>query len=293
MDNVVFVILHYITSHETLKCVDSIRNRILYDNYSIVIVDNGSGDGSGELLKKKFSDDSKIVVLINEKNEGFSAGNNIGYKYAKEKLDADYIVVMNNDTEIVQENFIELIVETYKKDLFYVLGPDIVNLDGIHQSPQRNHFITYGELNKWYYKRFVFTNILKIFRFLGIKETGFWIKKYIEHDSRRKGEFNFSCVQEDVELQGACYIFSPLFVRERAYAFEEISFMYGEETMLAYQCKEYGWKMMYYPSLKIIHHEKATSRTVTENFIEHEIFYSSNLTRALKAIRKFAKNKYI
>ena len=128
----VFVILHYQALKETLDCVRSIKNNIAKD-YKIIIVDNLSPNNSGEQLKKQFSQDNRIVVILNRENCGFAKGNNIGYQEAK-RYDPDYIVVLNSDTVLLQSNFLVLVEEAYKKYKFDVLGPDIYSTNW----PRRN-----------------------------------------------------------------------------------------------------------------------------------------------------------
>ena len=81
--DIVFVILHYMVEEETYRCVEYIRDRIDTKDYHIVIVDNASSNGSGMLVEKKYSDSLDVSVLLNQKNVGYSRGNNIGFRYTK------------------------------------------------------------------------------------------------------------------------------------------------------------------------------------------------------------------
>jgi len=54
-----FVVLHYITIEDTTECVDSILTNIKYDNYNIIIIDNGSPNDTGKLLADKYDSNSK------------------------------------------------------------------------------------------------------------------------------------------------------------------------------------------------------------------------------------------
>jgi GT2 family glycosyltransferase len=145
---VTFIILHYITTEDTLECVKSIIDNIKYNRYEIIIVDNGSPNKSGIKLKEIFEDNSNVRVEINEKNLGFAKGNNVGFKIAKEDLNSDFVIMLNNDTILKQPDFINVLIEKYKNDKFSVLGPDIIStIDGNHQnphnSPQRASLIKY------------------------------------------------------------------------------------------------------------------------------------------------------
>ena len=103
--NFVFLILHYCVPDMTIECIETIRERIAYKSYQIVVVDNASPDGSGRTLREKYADDSDIHILLNQENEGFARGNNTGYRYAVQNLHPDFLVVMNNDVLMIQPDF--------------------------------------------------------------------------------------------------------------------------------------------------------------------------------------------
>ena len=78
-----FVILHYISITDTIECIESILKNINYLKYYIIVVDNGSKNNSGNILKEKYKNNSNVKVILNENNLGFARGNNVGYKLAK------------------------------------------------------------------------------------------------------------------------------------------------------------------------------------------------------------------
>ena len=61
-----FVILHYKNVEETLKCIASIEEMFDVEDYSIIVVDNGSGNGTGELLQQKYVNKEYVHVIINQ-----------------------------------------------------------------------------------------------------------------------------------------------------------------------------------------------------------------------------------
>ncbi len=113
-------------------CLISIR-KISYPKkkYEVIVVDNGSTDGSVELLRSKFKW-SKIVEL--DKNYGFAIPNNYGAKIAKGK----YLVFLNNDT-LVDKNWLIELVKPLEKDksigagtskILYWSRPRVINAMG-------------------------------------------------------------------------------------------------------------------------------------------------------------------
>ena len=100
------VVLNYNGGHFIKKCLASVFKND-YPDFEVVVVDNGSKDGSLEMAKSNFS---KAVFIKNEENLGFATGNNIGIRYSLERM-ADYVCLLNNDTE-VEKDFIEKLIET-------------------------------------------------------------------------------------------------------------------------------------------------------------------------------------
>ncbi len=88
------------------KCIGSLLKQ-RYSRYEIMLVDNGSTDGSIEFTESIFGRPSKLKVVSLDKNYGFSKGNNLGIKISQ----SEFIIILNNDTE-VEDNFIGKMVQT-------------------------------------------------------------------------------------------------------------------------------------------------------------------------------------
>lgn len=89
------------------KCIDSILEKTKYQNYEIIIVDNGSKEKSTIDLFKKYLKDNKNIKII-EKNCEFN------YSYlnneAVKSCNGEYIVLLNNDTEVITPEWLEIMV---------------------------------------------------------------------------------------------------------------------------------------------------------------------------------------
>jgi hypothetical protein len=84
------------------RCLNSIKKMNFNHKYEIIMVDNGSKDGSQDYIKKNFP----YVKLIEKKfNVGYAEGNNIGYRASK----GDYIVFLNNDTEVTKNWLVNML----------------------------------------------------------------------------------------------------------------------------------------------------------------------------------------
>jgi len=161
LPRVVIVILNWNGWKDTIECLESVF-QIEYSNFKIVLVDNNSTDDSlkkineyaeGKLkvesnffeytegnkplsyqfLKKggnsSIFHDKQLTIIINDANDGFAEGNNIGINYALKHLDPTYLLLLNNDT-VVDKYFLDPMIkegETHEK--IGLLGPKIYYYD--------------------------------------------------------------------------------------------------------------------------------------------------------------------
>lgn len=107
--NVSFIILSYNTLEYTKLCIQSIRDTCKKGCYEIVVIDNGSADGSVEWLREQ--DD--IVLQENAENVGFPAGCNQGIRLADENND---IFLLNSDTLLMNNSLYLLRMGLYESD---------------------------------------------------------------------------------------------------------------------------------------------------------------------------------
>lgn len=103
--NICIILVNYNGYDDTVECIKSIENSD-YDNYKIILVDNGSKD-KNKILNDNYINNAADVI-ISEENLGFSGGNNLGIKYAQEKYDPEYYLLLNNDTVITKDTISNL-----------------------------------------------------------------------------------------------------------------------------------------------------------------------------------------
>lgn len=294
MNLVSFVILHYMDYNTTFQCVESILKNIDYDNYRIVIVDNGSTNESAESLEKTFANDKRIVILYSNSNLGFSQGNNLGYQYSKEELAADFIVITNNDTIFEQKNFVQIMIQECNRTKAYLAGPDLILPNGDHQNPHRDHILSKNEVRKMLFIKklfLIYFKTKKLFHF----DSKFQVleKMYEKKDliNQKKKNQNYQIVRENIVLQGACLIFTPQYIKFEKKAFSPETFMYGEEDLLAYKCIKRGYHIAYIPRLHVCHMQgQATSRTYKVQ-LEKNIFVYTHIVKGCKTLLQLMKNK--
>ena len=110
-----------------------------------MVVGNASHDGSGKILAKRFLNSERVQVIVNEENLGFSQGNNVGYRCAK-ALGCTFICLCNNDTELMQDDFLQVVKQEYEASHCAVIGPQIHLPDGsICAYPKK--LLRYSELD--------------------------------------------------------------------------------------------------------------------------------------------------
>lgn len=88
------------------QCLDALRRQTFKD-FEIIVVENGSTDGSVEFVKKNYPE---VVLLEQETNLGFAGGVNVGLRHSKVK----YKILLNNDTA-VDSGWLKALVETADK----------------------------------------------------------------------------------------------------------------------------------------------------------------------------------
>jgi GT2 family glycosyltransferase len=254
---VYFVVLHYQAIQETINCVNSIvkLSEDVLDVF-VVIVDNASPNGSGKKLQDLYEQHSRISVILNQANLGFACGNNVGFKYAKQN-NADYIVLINNDTVVKDCLFAQKIEEVYRNSHYGVLGPDILSVkDGIHQNPTSGFKLDIPTVKK---------KIMKYHLIRAINKVGLYcvIAKMKKRNKNYNNDYSKECVvggNSNYVLHGSCMIFSKDYISQFDGLYSK-TFMYFEENILAFLCNQHRIKMVYSPLLSIEHHRNISTNT--------------------------------
>ena len=135
--SVMAVVLNYCGYDDTVKCIRSLE-KVSYANLKLLLVDNGSPDGSGERLKEEFS---RIPIILLKENTGYAAGNNAGIRYAL-KQGSDYVLIINNDV-VVDSGFLEPMVNIAENQP----NVGIVTCKIFYQSTPSEIFSAAGKMN--------------------------------------------------------------------------------------------------------------------------------------------------
>lgn len=261
-----FVVLHYLVDDETISTVNSILKNV--QEARVIIVDNASPNNSFEILCDYYQNNDKVTIIKNDRNAGYASGINLGYHHAKNLGNSDFIVAMNNDMEILQEDFYQRVQEIYGRTGFYVFGPDIYSTSAQkHQNPEKVSLRTLESVNKEIDKINYLQQQTKSLRLKSLLKNIPLVKPlYYGLKKQLKKEVFIEEEQVDAMLHGSFYIFSPDFMKVRDYALYPKTTFYCEAQILDYECHRDQLKRIYSPKIKVLHHEDVATDAVNENF---------------------------
>ncbi len=261
MEKVAAVILNYNTPQDTVNCANLLMRQKSVD-LKIIVVDNASSDNSIDIIKNELGE--KVILVVNKSNRGYSAGNNLGLKRAIEE-DCQYALVVNPDVEISDEYAMEKAVTIMKADKdIAMLGPDVIDMDGNHQNPQR-------EL------KFIEDVFWPISLLLSKMKKG---NRYVKNYNK-----NGYCEK----VVGCCFVADLEKMREIDF-FDEGVFLYSEEPIISARIHSADYKIYYCKDIKIKHNhiesEKGDAKTRLAQFMDSRIYFFKNYKYKNKKIRK-------
>ncbi|MDD4809243.1 MAG: glycosyltransferase, partial [Bacilli bacterium] len=270
-----FIILHYLTIDDTINCINSIQKYFFDFDYSIIVVDNASSNGTGEQLIKKYNNDDKIKVILNKTNLGFAKGNNIGFKYAKDNIKPDFIIMINNDTFFSQRDFLTLVNESYEKYQFALMGPKIILKDNsIYQNHEYLRDIkTLKKIIRKLKIKLFFNKFYLLFFFQSINSK---IKKV-----NKKEDENYNRLKHNVVIHGCCLIFSKMYI-DKFDGIPDLTFLYCEEDLLQIRLLKNNLTSLYNPSIRIHHNQYGATDALNKTNRKKDEFVFKNLIKAYK-----------
>jgi GT2 family glycosyltransferase len=217
LPRVAIIILNWNGTNDTSECLDSLK-KITYSNFDVILVDNGSADGSQKYFKEKYP---WITIIENDKNLGFTGGNNIGIKASLQR-NADYVLLLNNDT-IVDSAFLDELVNAgeSRKDVG-ILNPKIYYYD----LPDMLWYAG-GEIS-------LFRGLSKHYGFQEID----------------KGQYDQS---REVNFITGCAFFIKREVIEKIGLLDDYFFCYAEDADWSLRALKAGYQGLYVPTSRIWH----------------------------------------
>ena len=215
----VFIILiNWNGRKDTLECLESL-SKISYSNFKVVIVDNGSTDGSVQAIQERFPD---VDMLKAKKNLGFTGGNNLAMRYAIRK-NAEFVFLLNNDTVVDPEIIDELLGASELFNHEGIFGPKIY----YYSDPGKIWFAG----TNWNPKRFEFVN-----------------RCYQQQDNKKNSD-----KIKETDFVNGCALFLSTEILKKIGLFDERFFLTYEETDLCYRARAFGYKSILVHRAKVWH----------------------------------------
>jgi len=222
------IIVHYNQQDLLRKCIQSLEK--LTVSYEIIIVDNNSSD----FCTVEYENNDKIKIIRNSENYGYGKACNIGAKAAKNEI----LFFLNPDTEYIYADWLELfgLINENSVGLVY---PGLFFPNGKRQYSCR----TFYNIRILFARKF----------FSSFFEKRNFMKRhfYFFEDYDKKFEVDWG-------LGGAFIVCKEVFFDLNG--FDERYFLYFEDVDLAYYSKRKGYRNIYFPSSKILHHHQRQSK---------------------------------
>lgn len=137
------------------KCLGSLQNQSIDTN--IIVIDNGSTDGTSKYIQKDFP---KVHLIINEKNHGFGHSNNQGMKIAIEE-GTDYVFLLNQDAWVEGDTIARLVEIHQKYPKYGVLSPIHLRGDGSAVDMKYGMFVMHSENHQLFSDLYLHRNTME------------------------------------------------------------------------------------------------------------------------------------
>lgn len=256
------IILSYNTKDITLRCLDKLKvskdycEKRLKNKIEVIVLDNGSSDGSAEFIK---SDYPWVKLIVSKENLGFSRGNNIALKEVKNP----FILLLNSDVYLEEESLYKALAYFRVNLNCDVLGARLNYSTGTLQPSSGN-----------------LPNPLNIiFWILGLSLIPL-IDQLIPPFHPKDKTF-FSKAHQVGWVMGAFFMLKQK-VYESTSGFDENLFMYMEEVEWCKRIKDKGYKIWYVPQVSVVHlHGASTNFDLSPSFLNE-----------LKGIKFYLKKYY-
>jgi len=230
------IIPSYNTKGLLKDCLESIYRETKNIKFEVIVIDNGSKDGSVEMVKKNFSE-VKLLTLL--KNIGYGKANNLGVKKAK----GEWLLFLNSDT-VIKNKAIDKVfkkITNHKSQITnLIIGCKLLNPDGSIQ-PSAGYFPTLGRVLATMF----FLDDLPILNEL--------TKPY--QQSRR----TFYQKRQEVDWVTGAFLLIKKGLFCELGGFDESFFMYAEEVDMCFRAKQKGARVFYTPLAEVIHLKGASS----------------------------------
>jgi GT2 family glycosyltransferase len=223
MNNVAVVIPNWNGIDSIGDCLDSLLNQSVKP--LIIVVENGSTDGSLEFLRKDYSD---VQIVVNQQNLGFAGGVNSGIRHAVDQ-GCEFVALLNNDATVEKDWLKQLTATIRANDHNGIVTSKIVTSDGSHMDSTGDMYTVWG-------------------------------LPY----PRGRGEPVSSAYDKQTTVfaaSGGASIYRVAMLKEIG-LFDSDFFAYYEDVDLSFRAQLADWKVVYEPKALVYHQISATSSKI-------------------------------
>jgi exopolysaccharide biosynthesis polyprenyl glycosylphosphotransferase len=216
-------------------CLESIYAGTRKVDFEIIVVDNGSRDGTVEMLHQRFP---KVRLIKNAANRGVAPARNQALRVAK----GDFVLILDADTRVLPGAIDDLAAFAQSTPEAGIVGAKMIDPDGALQLTCRR-FPT------------IFTPLLRRLQFIPLFRNSRTLRDQVMAD------WDHNSIREVDYVIGACQLIRREVIAEVGFLDENI--FYGPEDVdYCLRAQSHGWKVYYYPNATIMHYE----RRITRNF---------------------------
>lgn len=235
------IILNYNTAGLLNSCLSAVLASKGFEKgqLEVIAVDNNSADNSAEMVMKNYP---AVKLVRNERNLGFSAGNNVGIKAAR----GEFLLLLNTDT-LVEPDALVTVLNAMENDRSIGAATCLLQMaDGkIDPASHRGFPTLWNSLS-------YFLGLEKLFpqsRFFGGYHQG-WKNLKVAHE---------------VDCISAAFMMVSAKVIDKVGLLDERFFMYGEDIDWCLRIKKAGFKIFFYPGVKTLHLKRQSGREQTRD----------------------------
>ena len=250
--DVSIIIVNYQTPKLVIDCVRSIKEKTEGITYEVILVDNGSKDGSADLLREALQEE--VTLVVSDVNLGFGRANNLGVGYASGK----YVLLLNSDT-LLLNNAVRILydyLETHRQA--GVAGGSLYTKEYKPSPSFCTHFDDLESAKKeaaW--SRILGTSLrnryVQWFSSPEQKERFYYKESFNFHKKAKRVAYIFGT---DMMLSKALY--------EKMGGFDPDFFMYAEEEEMSFRITQAGYEIVNVPAAKLIHYDAASTEKEKE-----------------------------
>lgn len=239
------IIVTFRSRGEIRECLESIPRRLQDREVEVIVVENASGDGIGELIGREFP---WVIFLDAGGNLGFGKANNLGYERAR----GEYVLFLNPDTVSNAGAYEHCLGRLQAEPGIGVISPMLVLRNGEMDLACRRSFPTVWD---------GFCRAVGLAaRFPGIRLFAGYNLTYLPAD----GSY-------DVGSVNGAFMLCPRRALLRVGVFDEQFFMYGDDLDLCFRFRRAGYRVVYDGRVRIIHLKGMSSATDAER-MGREVF---------------------